>query len=331
MTVLPFTENVIPQLLAWRRAGLGSALVTLVGVDGSSPRRVGSQMAVSAKGDFAGYISSGCAEAAIVAEAVAAIDGDLPRTVRYGAGSKYMDVVLPCGSGIDVHFDPAIQTAALERLQAKIDTRVPALLEVAFTRDSGAGRNAGPQVFSKHYQPAPRIVIAGRGVAVDVLAMMARPLEWEVVIASPDAEVLRRLAPLARVCQHLTRPDAFDASVIDAFSAVVLLFHDHEWEPPILAKCAGKPAFYVGALGSRRTHGERRLLLEALGCDGAFIERIKSPVGLNIGANNPPEIALAILGEILAEAPSLDAPRPHHQGEASAGLDACGNSRQASP
>ena len=96
----PFTENVIPQMLQWRADGIASALVTLVGVDGSSPRRIGSQMAVNMRGDYVGYISSGCAEAAIVAEAVDAIKQAIPRTVRYGAGSKYMDVVLPCGSGI---------------------------------------------------------------------------------------------------------------------------------------------------------------------------------------------------------------------------------------
>jgi xanthine dehydrogenase accessory factor len=334
MATLPFTENVIPQLLEWRRAGLGSALVTLVGVDGSSPRRVGSQMAVNARGDYAGYISSGCAEAAIVAEAVAAIASGAPRTVRLGAGSRYMDVVLPCGSGIDVHFDAAIPTSVLEGLQATIGARVPAKLEIGFTPDSGAGgiqRQAAPQVFVRQYQPVLRIVVAGRGVIVETLAMMARPLEWEIVVASPDAEVLQRIAPLVRASQHLTRPGEFDASVIDAFSAVVLLFHDHDWEPPILAKCAGSPAFYVGALGSRRTHGERRLLLEGLGCAGDFVERIHSPVGLNIGAKNPPEIALAILAEILSAAPAPDARLAHAQAGEAHELVVCGNSRQASP
>ena len=102
MPTLTFTEMVIAQLLAWRRAGVACALVSLVGVEGSSPRRIGSQMAVNADGDALGTISSGCAQAAIIAEAVAAIRTGLPRTVRYGAGSKYIDVVLPCGSGIDV-------------------------------------------------------------------------------------------------------------------------------------------------------------------------------------------------------------------------------------
>jgi xanthine dehydrogenase accessory factor len=104
-STVPFTENVIPYLVAYRRVGLGCVLVTLVNVEGSSPRRVGSQMAVAADGTVVGMISSGCAEAAIVAEAMSALHEGRVRTVRYGTGSPYMDVVLPCGSGIDVHFD----------------------------------------------------------------------------------------------------------------------------------------------------------------------------------------------------------------------------------
>ena len=288
LSPVPFTENVIPQLLAWRRDGIASALVTLVTVEGSSPRRTGSQMAVNARGEHLGYISSGCAEAAIVAEAVTAIEAGAARTVRYGAGSKYIDVVLPCGSGIDVHFDPAIETSKLERLQTRIDAREPAALTI------GDG-------FARPYNPAPRVVIAGRGVNLDFVARFARDLEWDVVVASPDEEALSRLNWAN--ARHLSKPDDFDAGVIDGYTAVVLLFHDHDWEPAILAKCAASPAFYVGALGSRRTHAERRMLLAARGCDAAFIDRIKSPIGLDIGAKNPSGIALAIMAEILSLAP----------------------------
>lgn len=300
MATIPFTENVIPQLLAWRGAGIASVLVTLVGVDGSSPRRIGSQMAVNANGAHLGYISSGCAEAAIVAEAIAAINAGTSRTIRYGAGSKYMDVVLPCGSGIDVHFDPVITTAALEKVQAAIAGRMPTQLEFALAVDNMTAKST----YVRHYTPVPRVVIAGRGVAVDYVAVFARQLEWEVVVASPDEATLARVATLANTTLHLTKPGDFDPAIIDAHSAAVLLFHDHEWEPPILAKCAGTPAFYVGALGSRRTHAQRKELLEILGCPADFIASIRSPVGLDVGAMNPPEIALAIIAEIMSLTPT---------------------------
>lgn len=288
-----FTENVIPHLLAWRAASIPCALVTLVGIDGSSPRRLGSQMAVNIHGDYLGYISSGCAEAAIVAEAIGVIKSATNRTVRYGAGSKYIDVVLPCGSGIDVHFDATLTTSTLEHLATEIAARRPASLPLDLV-------NSG--TFTRTYAPVPRIVVAGRGINVDFVARFAHDLEWDVITASPDEQTLARLAPIART-YHLTSPDDFDPSLIDAHTAVVLVFHDHDWEPAILAKCAASPAFYIGALGSRRTHGQRRDLLAMRGVPAPFIDTIHSPIGLDIGAKNPAEIALAIIAEILSLPP----------------------------
>ena len=290
-----FTENVIPQLVAWRRAGIGCALVTLVAIDGSSPRRVGSQMAVNAHGDHLGMISSGCAEAAIVAEAVAAIAAHANRTVRYGAGSPYIDVVLPCGSGIDVNFDATIATAELDRLAGDIAARRGPSIAIPL--------GVGGASFVRRYEPVPRVVIAGRGINVDFVARFAHDLEWDVVVTSPDEAALARLAPIARVF-HLTAPGDFDAALIDRNTAVVLVFHDHDWEPAVLAKCASAPAFYIGALGSRRTHVQRCALLASLGCDDAYIGRIHSPIGLDIGAKNPAELGLAIIAEILSAMPA---------------------------
>ena len=291
-----FTENVIPQLLAWRHASIPCALVTLVHIDGSSPRRLGSQMAVNIHGDYLGTISSGCAESAIVAEAIAALNHAANRTVRYGAGSNYIDVVLPCGSGIDVHFDATLPTSILERLATEIAARHPTTL----TFDLASDQTTAP--FTRAYYPVTRLLIAGRGINVDFVARLAHDLEWDIVVASPDQQTLARLAAIARI-QHLTNPDDFDPALIDARSAVVLVFHDHDWEPAILAKCAATPAFYVGALGSRRTHGQRRDLLAMRGVPLAFIEQIHSPIGLDIGAKNPAEIALAIVAEIMSLIP----------------------------
>lgn len=299
----PFTENVIGQLLAWRKAGIPSALVTLIGVEGSAPRRVGSQMAVGADGRHLGYISSGCAEAAIVLEAQDAIHSGFPRSIRYGAGSKYVDIVLPCGSGIDVYFDPSIPTAALEELNDSLLARQP----TAMSCDPSSGVHIAPSIdqgvdalYTKIYIPRPRVIIAGRGVNVDYVARFAHQLEWDVCIATPDQGTIDRVAPFASRCQHLTRPEDFDASGIDPYTGVVLLFHDHEWEPTVLSKCQNAPAFFVGALGSSRTHSIRKMMLEELGCDQAFINSIRGPVGLSLGAKNPAEIAVAVVGEILS-------------------------------
>ena len=163
----------------------------------------------------------------------------------------------------------------------------------------------GDVFYSKVYLPPPRVIVAGRGVNVDYVARFAHQLEWDVCIATPDQEVIDRVAPFARHCQHLNRPEDFDPSGIDPYSVVILLFHDHEWEPTILAKCQNTPAFFIGALGSRRTHSNRKMMLEELGCDPAFINSIRGPVGLSLGAKNPAEIAVAIVGEILSESAEM--------------------------
>lgn len=313
MSSIPFHENVLPQLIAWREAGISCALLTLVGVEGSSPRRIGSQMAVNVAGDHAGYISSGCAEAAIIAEAVAALRAGAPRTVRYGAGSNYIDIVLPCGAGIDIHFDPAITTSALRDLQSHVGARQPVTLviDLAAGHSAVVAQGSRPQdtgVFYRHYAPAPRVVIAGRGVIVDYVATFAHQLAWDVVVASPDEHVLARVAAMTGpgAGHQLRHARDFDPALIDRYSAVVVLFHDHDWEPPILARCEKSPAFYVGALGSRRTHAQRRMMLERMGCLKVYLDTIHSPVGLAINAKSPPEIALAIIAEILSCVPTVD-------------------------
>lgn len=308
-----FTDNVIPHMLAWRRQAAPCALVTLVNVEGSSPRPVGSQMAVNADGSTQGYISSGCAHAAIVAEAIEAINRGVNRTVRYGAGSKYMDVVLPCGSGIDVYFDATIAEDTLAELDGAIAARRHVAMAIDLDGNNPSqiasripsNHSTPDRPFQRQYRPQRRIVIAGRGIDVDCLARLAHGLEWNVIAVSPEEATLARLAPYANGLQHLAQADDFDASIVDADTAVVLVLHDHDWEPTLLAKCVGRSAFYVGALGSRRTHAQRRELLSMLGCPPAFIDAIRSPVGLDIGARNPAEIAIAIVAEILALAPRV--------------------------
>lgn len=303
-----FTENVISQLLAWRKAGIPSALLTLTSVEGSAPRKVGSQMAVNIHKEFVGYISSGCAESAIVEEAVETIRAKERRCQRYGAGSKYVDIVLPCGSGIDIYFDPLIRTDQLERLDQAIRAR--RLVSLSFDMsmkelprllyDTDVSDNSGDKAFfNRAYWPTPRLVIAGRGVGIDYLARFARELEWQVVVASPEQATLERIQPYAAKVQYLSKPNQFHPEIVDQHTAVVLLFHDHDWEPEILAKCQDRPAFFIGALGSHRTHAARKKMLYEHGCDKQFIDRIRGPIGLDIGAKNPVTIAISIIAEIV--------------------------------
>lgn len=307
-----YIENVLPALLAWRHAGRPGALVTLIGVDGSSPRPLGSQMAVSIEGDFTGHITAGCAEVSIASEAVSLIKAKKNGTVRYGSGSRFIDIRLPCGSGIDVYFDTRIATGTLEKLHDSICARRPVILrtdttghtseiiDIAAPRDERKHRTRREgDNFLRYFEPAIRVLVIGKGPYVGSLARLANELGWEVIAVSPEIETLRHVEPVCIKTHHLTRPEDFDPTLIDAWTASVLLFHDHEWESPILQKILDREGFYVGAMGARRTHEQRAALLETLGCNETRIQDIHAPVGLDIGARNPPEIALSVLAEIL--------------------------------
>lgn len=98
-------ENVLPAFVAWRKQDRRAALVTIVGIEGASPRPLGAQMAVTAEGQSVGYLSGGCLEAAVIEEAKISLREGENRLVRYGKGSRYFDVRLPCGSGFDIYID----------------------------------------------------------------------------------------------------------------------------------------------------------------------------------------------------------------------------------
>lgn len=298
-----YIDDVLPSLALWRRRGLKTALVTLVAADGSAPRPIGSQMAVAEDGQAVGNLTGGCAEAAIIAEAMAAMAAGTDRCVRYGAGSPYIDIRLPCGSGIDVFFDVTLDDALLGALlAAKAHRR-----EIAFCIDAAAGRrwiaDAAPAaargVYVRAITPAPRLVVVGKGPIVALLARMARAAEFEVLVWSSECETLADVADSADEARHLAAPEAFAFDAFDRWTAFVSLFHEHEWEPPLLARALAAPCFYVGALGSRRTHAARLAVLRARGVAEAALTRIHAPVGLPIGAKTPPEIAVSILAEII--------------------------------
>ncbi|MGH1419990.1 MAG: XdhC family protein [Hyphomicrobiaceae bacterium] len=316
-----FIEDVLPTLLAWRRENIASALVTVVGVDGSSPRPVGSQMAVSIDGRYVGQISSGCAELAIVEEAISCLKNGKNRVIRYGKGSPYLDIVLPCGSGIDIFFDSQIPTTTIANLTTSLEARQPATLEFDLkqlscqTSDSVGGGpdqdhralanmtwSEGDTVY-KRYAPQIRLLTMGRGHIVGAMAQLGQYLGYETHVFAPDIEILNDTAKAgAKTTKHLTTPsekltELEDLS--DPWTAAVLMFHDHEWEPALLKKLLATECFFIGAIGSKRTHAQRLEALEDMGCTPQHLSRIKGPVGLDIGAKNPLEIALSISAEIL--------------------------------
>jgi len=287
-----FDDYVLDFALERMRLGERVALVTLVKIEGSSPRPIGAQMAVSETGEWVGYLSGGSIERAVVAEAMEAIAEGKNRTVRYGRGSKYIDIQLPCGSAIELVFDVKTKEAELAAIDARLEKRLPAVMRVPIP-------DARDEWTLRQYQPRRKLIVAGVGPATVQLARMATIASFDVAAWSYDEPTLQRLASHRIKTVALTgskHPPRMDA---DARTAIVFMFHDHEWELEMMPSALGTNAFYIGAMGSRATHRQRIRQLAEKGISEAQIGRIRGPAGLFAGSKSAGDIAFSILAEIV--------------------------------
>src|SRR5690554_245378 len=295
-------ENLLTSFISYREEGQRVALVTLIGNTGSSPRPLGTQMVVSEDGRSVGYLTGGCAEAAIVSEAVAAIGAGYNRQIRLGVGSPYIDIQLPCGAGIDLYIDVGLCDEKAQQIESCLQSRSPVALDTSISTgkhqvvlDSAQAMATG--VFRRWYLPRRRLLIFGKGPNTTALASLGTASDYEVEVFSPDRdtrEACSREGITAGVLKNLQSPDLPSA---DADTAAVLLFHEHDWEPSILKALLASECFYIGALGSQKTHEQRIVQLQSLGL-GQVADRIHGPVGMEIKAKTPIEIAISILAEI---------------------------------
>lgn len=289
-----FDDYVIDFALNRMRKDERIALITLVKIEGSSPRPLGAQMAVSEVGDWVGYLSGGCIERVVVAEALAAIRLGSNRRVRYGQGSKYFDINLPCGSAIELVFDVGADEDDLQAVDLSLKHRKPASLQVP-----GNFEGYPDEVLIRHYYPRRRLIVAGVGPSALYLAKLGQLSGFECVIFSPD-ETTRSTAEAEEIrAVAITNVHAVPDFEADKRSAIVFMFHDHAWERTLIPAVLDTEAFYIGAMGSRRTHRQRLEMLESQGVDSIRLSRIRGPAGLFSGAKTGPDIAMSILAEIM--------------------------------
>jgi len=272
-----------------RAAQAGAALCTIVGIDGSFSRRIGTQLAVAADGSRVGDMADKCLDEELASQALAAMAEGTPRMLRYGQGSPFVDFRLPCGSGLDIRIDPAPDLAELQRCVAELEARREAVLPIALPCDT-----APDLLRERRYMPRLRIVLLGAGAESAALVRLA---------AAQGVEVEWREAGQGL---SLGRPPADLAA--DRWTAVLLLFHDHEWEQALLAWALGTPAFYIGAQGGAPAREERFERLRATGYGEAELARINSPVGLIPAARDPNVLALSVLADVVG---AYEALHPH--------------------
>jgi xanthine dehydrogenase accessory factor len=295
-----------------RTQGLRGALISISAIDGGAPKPLGAHMAVLEDGRWIGHVSGGCVEAAIAAEVVPVIARQTDEIIRFGKGSCFIDIRFPCGGGVDllVHTRPheELLNEALEKFARREAFAIAFDPATSSSRILDATQDTGWDggMFQRRYLPRTKLLAIGRGPDLEVIARVAAAAELDLAFATPDEGTAASLAALGAPITLLRTPGQAIDLPIDKWTATVLLFHEHEWENAILARAAAADGFYVGALGSVRTHRERRERLRAMGVPDEHIARIKGPIGLIDRAREPSTLALSVLAEITAARTALD-------------------------
>jgi xanthine dehydrogenase accessory factor len=310
-------EDVLGPMQRWQAAGQRLALVTLVDVEGGAPRQPGAQMAIAEDGRYVGYLSGGCLEEAIVLEAQAVIARGANRLVRYGKGSPYIDIRLPCGSGLDLYFDQALSPQHLVAMTQHRASRTPFVLRTDLSSGAievnvadaslpvPASRRVG-DIFERVYPPALQLLLLGTGPGLVSIAALAATLGIELLVLVFD-ETTR--AVLKRLGGHTIIDEAsLNATLarLDFASAAVLVFHEHDKEPDILAELLRTSCYYIGVLGNHAVHRERIAALSLRCVSEADLGRIRAPVGSIPGAKSKATLSVGVLAELMGEAKAFN-------------------------
>ncbi|WP_404372134.1 XdhC family protein [Sphingomonas sp. MMS24-J45] len=300
---MPDNDTVLNAARTWKGEPL--ALATVVSTWGSAPRPRGSHMLVHADGRFEGSVSGGCVESDILATAAQVIAGAPFQLKNYGvADAAAWEVGLPCGGEIAVLVQPVSAEGFDPELFDRIAEAQAGGRALTVTTDLGTGQSSLRPIegaaFVNRYDPPRRLLIVGAVQIAQALAGLARELGIATTVIDPRARFLTE-----ERFPGVTLDDRWPDEAVEAFdpglaSAVVTLSHDTKIDDPALIAALARPTAYVGALGSRRSHAARREQLAAAGVAEADLDRIDGPVGLDIGAVGPAEIALSIAAAMVA-------------------------------
>jgi len=313
------TFDTIPkQALDWHQKGRGAVLATVVQTWGSAPRRVGAQLVVSGDGNMQGSVSGGCVEGAVVLEAQQALADGRSKILEFGiSDGNAFTVGLACGGTIRILLEPigAVLPEPMlkELVEARAQRRAVAYVvniqkETRALEYSGhsnrmqmdrSGFEEDGQTFVTIHMPPLRLVVVGAVHIAQALLPIAQIVGFDSVVVDPrESFASPERFPDVKILNDWPE-EALQAHGLDARTAVVLLTHDPKLDDPALELALRSEAFYIGALGSKRTHEKRCVRLQEKGFSKDQIARINGPVGLNIGAATPAEIAASIMAEII--------------------------------
>lgn len=316
-------DSIPEAALDWHRAGKGAALATVVETWGSAPRQAGCQLAVSGLGEMVGSVSGGCVEGAVVAEAIEALGDRMPRLLTFGVSDETAFAVgLACGGTIRVLVEPvgdgaaalsepmlallvkaradgralAVATGTTDWHRALVtpgqDTAVDARLRADRSGMEEDGR------FVAVHNPPLRLIVVGAVHIAQPLLTIGRECGYACTLIDPRAAFGSAGRFPGETILDDWPDEALAALAPDARTAIVTLTHDPKLDDPAIRVALQSGAFYLGCLGSRKTHARRLERLTDAGFTAEDIARIHAPVGLDIGARSPAEIAVSIMAQI---------------------------------
>ncbi|MEM9524214.1 MAG: XdhC family protein [Pseudomonadota bacterium] len=316
-------SDAIPeQALAWHREGRGAALATVIRTWGSAPRPVGAQLAISGTAEIAGSVSGGCVEGAVVAEALEALEDGQPRILEYGVSDdEAFSVGLACGGVIRVMVEPlgkALGAELVEALTAArkahravaywVDTRTwergvsdgatGALAREIKARFSSDRSGFEGDVFITVHNPPLKMIVVGAVHIAQHLVRMARMAGYAPTVVDPRETFGAQHRFQGETILNDWPDEALSTLALDHRTAVVTLTHDPKLDDPAILTALRSDVFYLGCLGSNRTHAKRLARLKEAGVTDDQAGRIHAPVGLDIGAASPAEIAISVMAQI---------------------------------
>lgn len=301
--------QVLTQARDWHAQGHPVWLVTVIETWGSAPRPPGALLAMRADGLVVGSVSGGCVEDDLIDRVRHGERIDRPALVTYGVTKEEAARFgLPCGGNLRLVQEPLVDIAWIDEVLARTARHelVARRLDLATGR-VGLESAARGEAFEFDgaslralFGPRWRLLIIGAGQLSRVLAEMALALDFEVICCDPREEYhLTWNIENTRFSKAM--PDDLVVQLqLDAHSAVVAVTHDPKLDDLALLEALKSPAFYVGALGSRGNTAKRKERLALFDLSADEIDRLHGPVGLDLGARTPAEIALAILAEVVA-------------------------------
>ena len=314
---------VLRTLRDWRQAGQRALLATVVRTWGSSPRPVGSIMALCESGAVVGSVSGGCIEDDLIYQYT---HGDIDRllqgppvSVKYGiSADEAHRFGLPCGGTLELLLEFNPDASALQQLigqleQGQLMLRSTNLAsgQISLTpSDTPSELSLNDIELINTFGPAYRMLLIGAGQMTEYLATMAMFNGFTVTVCDPREEY-RGTWSVAGVNLSSEMPDDLvQAFKPDRRSCVIALTHDPKLDDLALLEALNTEAFYIGAIGSRRNNLARhQRMIEHFEQTDASLARLRGPIGIYIGSKTPAEIAVSIMAEVLAVKNGVPLPR----------------------